>query len=174
MTGLSGVLATCNTNLSGININSKHRLNWKIECNESIKSISIETSEDAVHFNTLQAINKIATSFSYEPFSNNNLYYRIKTITASEKTTYSNTLLLRGVEKTTSAFTVSTFTQNHISIQAAANYQYLLSDATGNSILKGNGSMGFNKIDITNKPSGTYVLQLQGQNKAQSVWIIKQ
>jgi hypothetical protein len=122
----------------------------------------------------MQAINKTATSFSYEPFSRNNLYYRIKTISASEKTTYSNTLLLRGIEKTSSAFTVSTFTQNDISIQAAANYQYLLSDVTGNNILKGYGSIGFNKINISNKPSGTYVLQLVAQNKAQSVRIFKQ
>jgi hypothetical protein len=174
MTGLSGVLATCNINLTGFNDNSKHRLNWAIQCNESIKSISIETAADAVHFNTIQAINKTATGFTYEPFSRNNLYYRIKTVTASERITYSNIILLRGVEKARTVFTVSTFTQNDISIHAAEVYQYLLSDATGNSILKGNGGMGFNKIDILNKPPGTYVLQLLGQNKAQSVRIIKQ
>ena len=174
MTGLSGVLATCKINLSGSNINSNHRLNWIIQCNEAIKSVSIETAVDAIHFNTIEASTKTATSFSYKPFCSTNLYYRIKTITASENVAYSNTILLRGEEKLTSVFTVSTFTQNYISIQATATYQYLLSDATGNSILKGNGGIGFNKINILNNPSGAYVLQLLGQNKATAVRIIKQ
>ncbi len=174
MTGLSGVLATCKINLIGTHQVSKHRLNWAIQCNESIKTVNIETSSDAVRFNNLQAINKTATNFTYEPLNNNNIYYRVKTITASDKVAYSNTILLRGKESKEMQFTVSTFTLNDISIQAEAAYQYLLSDANGNSILKGNGSTGFNKINISNKPSGTYVLQLLSKNKPASFRIIKQ
>jgi hypothetical protein len=90
------------------------------------------------------------------------------------KTVYSNTISINGVNNSGAVFTASTFIRNEITVNAAENYQFLLCDIRGNAIARGNGRAGFNKVDMSRLPGGIYVLQLLSNNRRQTERIIKQ
>lgn len=153
---------------------NKHNLNWSIVADEAIRSIEVESSSDGVHFTNLfdAAIN--AKNFNYAPLRITDLYYRIKVNSVTNQTVYSNTVLLRGVNKATKLFDVSTFIHSQITVNASDKYQYQLSDVNGNMMAKGNGTAGFNTLDVNRYPSGMYILQLVNNNETQTERIIKQ
>ncbi|MFZ4059511.1 MAG: T9SS type A sorting domain-containing protein, partial [Ferruginibacter sp.] len=170
-----GTLPIRNVSLSGRVDKSKHALNWSITADEAIKNISIETSTDGIRFNTLNTLsNGVATNFNYTPYQHQDLYYRIKVTSVLNQSVYSNTVVLRASSKADQLFTVSTFVTNQITVNAATNFQYQLTDIKGNVISRGNGMQGFNQIDLRNATSGMYVIQLIGNNQQQVERIIKQ
>jgi len=102
------------------------------------------------------------------------LYYRLKVTSVIDQTAYSNVVALKSTEGAGKPYTVSTFVKQHITVNAAENFQYLLSDINGRTIAAGKGTMGMNMIHLTNQPAGMYVLQLVGPGAKQSERIIKQ
>jgi hypothetical protein len=172
LSGLYNVLPVCNVILNGVTKNNIHQLNWTIDCNETISSIVLQSSADAVYFTN---VNNVSTqhNFSYAPNRQTDLYYRLQVISLSGKTVYSPTILLKKPLHT-KAFTVSTFVTNSISIIANGNFKYQLIDIAGNKIITGNGIGGFNNIDMQNKPAGTYILSLSGGGETKTEKIVKQ
>ena len=83
-------------------------------------------------------------------------------------------IALRGTGKTENIYTVSTFVTSQIAVNAAQSFQYRLVDANGRIHATGNGVQGFNRIDLTGKASGMYILQLYNSLGVQSERIIKQ
>jgi hypothetical protein len=162
--GLMGVLSACKIQLSGTSEKNNHRLQWGVVCNEQVKSTSIQTSTDGVHYNTIHTVSGNIHSFAYVPFTTGDLYYRLKTTTISDQTAFSNTVFLKKTGKATSNFKVSTFVQQDIIVNAATNFQYQLSDANGNKLIIGSGSAGFSNINVGRYPRGIYILQLINSN----------
>ena len=162
--GLMGVLSSCKVQLSGISEKNNHRLQWGVVCNEQVKSTAIQTSADGIHYNTIHSVSGTTHNFAYVPFATNDLYYRLKTTTISDQTAFSNTIFLKKTGKATSNFKVSTFVQQHIIVNAATNFQYLLSDANGNKLMIGAGNAGISNINVGLYPSGMYILQLISSN----------
>ena len=162
--GLMGVLSTCKVELSGISEKNNHRLQWGVVCNEQVKSTAVQTSADGIHYNTIHFVSGTTHSFAYVPFVTTDLYYRLKTTTVSDQTAYSNTIFLKKPVKSNSNFKVSTFVQQDIIVNAATNFQYLLSDVNGNKLMMGAGNAGFSNINVGNYPRGIYILQLIGCN----------
>jgi hypothetical protein len=76
--------------------------------------------------------------------------------------------------KAAADFTVSTFVHSQLTITATSNYQYRLSDINGNTLAAGSGRQGFNQLNMDNRPSGVYILQLVNNNQQQTERIIKQ
>ena len=98
----------------------------------------------------------------------------MKVTSVIDQTAYSNVVALKSTEGAEKRFNVSTFVQQDIKINAGENYQYLLSDINGRTIATGKGTMGMNTVNLSNQPSGMYVLQLVGPSAKQSERIIKQ
>ena len=171
--GISGVLPICSVSLTGSVHQNKHQLNWSLICNETIRNVSIEASQDGTNFYSINNVDYRQTSFNYLPNQHNDVYYRLKITSSSLKIVYSNTILLKKVNQVNN-FIVSTFVSNIISINAAENFQYHLLDVNGNSIAKGSGTAGFSKINMSAKVSGIYILQLAGSSQQQTERIIKQ
>ena len=112
--------------------------------------------------------------FSYIPFNTGMLYYRLKVTSVIDQTAFSNIVVLKASGKTDKLFAVSTLVQHEITVNAFDNFQYRLSDANGRLIEIGNGTTGMNRINVNNKPSGLYILQLFNNNERQTERIIKQ
>jgi len=173
ITGISGVLPICDAQLSGAVNQNKHQLNWTMIFYETISNISIQASKDGINYNSLNTVSSRQTSFSYMPTLHSDIYYRLKISSTSGKVNYSNTIQLKKVAGV-SSFIVSTFVRDAVSISAAENFRYRLMDANGNLVNKGSGTAGFNKINMAGKPTGMYILQMEGSGQQQTERIIRQ
>ena len=170
----SGALPIHDVILSGKTEKNKHILNWRIIADEPVKSIVVETSADGSNFNQLTTVAPAVDKFSYLPYKDNSIFYRLKVTSVINQTVYSNTLVLKDAGNTDKVFNVSTFVQNEITINAAANFQYIISDINGRIITTGSGVKGFNKVNISNQSNGMYVIQLFNKDERQTERIIKQ
>jgi len=168
------ILPIHNILLTGRLDQNKHHLKWSIIADEPIKNIEVQSSEDGVHFTSLNTVNNAATSLSYAPYKTTDLFYRIKVTSILNQSAFSNTIQLKAALAQTTKFKVSTFINNKMTIRAPENYQYLVSNIGGNLIAKGNGQAGFNEVDMSRYPGGIYVLQLLNNNEKQTERIIKQ
>ena len=174
ITGFLSPLTIHNVSLAGNTDQAKHILNWNINADEPVKSQTIEWSEDGNIFKALTTPATISKSFSYIPYNENTLYYRLKVTSVLNQTVYSNVVALKSVGKNNHPFMVSTLVQNDITVNAEENYQYRLLDANGRLIATGNGSRGFNKINLNSLASGLYIIQLYNNTQKQTERIIKQ
>jgi hypothetical protein len=174
LTGTAGALPIHDVALTGNTDNNKHNLAWKIIADEPIKTIEIESSTDGRNFSSLNYVDPTAAKFSYQPYQNNNIYYRLKVTSVLFQTVYSNTIILKASSKSEHSFSVSTLIQSDISVNASENYQYRLNDMNGRVIAIGKGVGGFNKINMSNQPGGMYILQLMGSTTQQTERIVKQ
>jgi len=102
------------------------------------------------------------------------VYYRLKATSILGQTAYSNTIALKGISNTGKYFSVYTLVQNEVSITAAGNYQYLLHDVNGRTVVSGTGVKGINTVNVSNLPGGMYIIQLFSDNEKQTERIIKQ
>lgn len=174
MTGFRGALAIHDITLSGSVNKNKHSFNWNVVADEPIKTQVLEMSADGRNFAALNTINAARNSFEYTANQNRTLYYRLKVTSVIDQTAYSNVVALKSTEGAGKSFNVSTFVTQQITVNAAENFQYQLSDINGRAIVTGKGTMGMNTIYLSNQPSGLYVLQLVGSGARQSERIIKQ
>lgn len=175
ISGVQGTLPIRQVSLTGKVDKPKHNLNWNIITDDPIKLITVESSTTGSNFGTVNTISGTANSFVYMPFQRNEIYYyRLKVTSILNQTVYSNTIVLKADEKTAQSFGVSTFVRNQITVTAADNYEYHLSDINGNTIAQGKGKQGFNQVNIDHQPAGMYILQLVSNNEKQTERIIKQ
>ncbi|MEJ7588549.1 MAG: T9SS type A sorting domain-containing protein [Ferruginibacter sp.] len=159
--------------LTGTTEKNKHMLAWIIITDEPVTWITVESSSDGSHYAPLNTTSGAAGKFVYTPFQKNALYYRVKALTRSNQPVYSNTVLLQEANMQGKIFTVSTHNQNRVTVNAAQKYQYVLHSANGNTVAKGNGSEGFNQLDIGLLADGIYLLQLISNGHHHAERIIK-
>lgn len=174
ITGLKGILPIHQVKLTGKLDKNRHNLNWDIISDDPIKSVTIESSTNGSNFNSITTIRGTGNSFEYIPFEYTEIYYRLKVTSVTNQIVYSNIIALKATEKAGQSFKVSTFVRNQITVTATNNYQYQLSDINGNTIARGNGTQGFNQLNIDRQPAGMYILQLLNNNEKQTERIIKQ
>ncbi len=174
MTGFNGPVPIHDISLNGNTNNDKHALNWRIIADEPIKEQVLEVSSDGTTFKPLSTFNAITKTFTYAPYNNSTLYYRLKVTSVIDQTAYSNIVALKSTGNPDKPFAVSTFTTADITVNASENYQYRLSDANGRMIATGTGTKGINKVSMNNASAGLYIIQLSSSNHKQTERIIKQ
>jgi len=174
ITGFNGPVPIHDVALTGNTVKNKHNLSWNIIADESIKSQVMEVSEDAVRYTRLSDFTPSTKGFSYAPYQNSTLYYRLKVTSVINQTVYSNVVALRAAGNQEKLYSVSTFVHDEIVVNAAENYQYRLSDANGRLVATGNGTKGVNRINVNSIPGGMYIIQLVNNNQKQTDRIIKQ
>jgi hypothetical protein len=172
--GFRSALPIHDVSLSGTVSKNKHQLSWNIISDEPVRSVEVEVSNDGSNFNAVNTVGATSRNFSYTTFDNAIKYYRVKATSVIDQVVYSNVIALRSNEKETQAFTISTFVTQQLSVQAAENFQYKLLDLNGRTLAVGRGNKGYNIIDMSNKVSGSYVIQLFGITQKQSERFIKQ
>ena len=172
--GASGPLPIHDVTLSGNTDKGKHNLNWKITADEPIRTIVIESSTDGINYRPLASVTPTSTKFSYASYVSNTIFYRLKVTSVLDQTVYSNTIAIIGASSTDKSFYVSTLVQSEITVNAPANYQYVLNDMNGRIIGRGIGIKGVNRINISNQQTGMYFIQLFNIDKRQTERIIKQ
>lgn len=173
ITGSFSGLPIHEVKLAGTVEKGSHLLNWNIIADEPVKTIEVQSSEDGSNFSTITGVSASATKFAYQPFKSNTIFYRLKVTSVLNQTAYSNTVSLKGTDAAGS-FKVSTLVHDQIVINAAANYQYILSDISGKIISTGNGLKGINRVDVSGQSGGMYIIQIVNNDTRQTERIIKQ
>jgi hypothetical protein len=174
ISGTSGTLPIHDISLTGSVVKGIHNLSWRIISDEPIRSVVVERSEDGSVFAPLTTLDGNASNFSYSPYDNNTLYYRLRVTSTTGQGLYSNILSLKGATNTGKLFSVSTLIHDEITVNASANYQFLLSDANGRMLKSGSALKGINHINVSNQPLGMYIIQLFTNSERQTERIIRQ
>ncbi len=174
ITGLQGTLPIRSVKLTGFTEKNKHHLTWSVISDEAVKSITLQLSSTGNNFTEVTTSGGMANSFLYTPLLQGEIYYRMKATSVLNQTIYSNMVVLKTTENTAKLFSVSTIVHNQLTVNAANNYQYLLTDINGKSISQGKGRQGFNEVNMYHQPAGMYILQLISNNEKQTERIIKQ
>jgi hypothetical protein len=174
ITGSFSGLPIHEVKLNGTTEKNNHNLNWNIKADEPIKTIEVQASNDGTSFNALTTVAAVSTKFSYQPFKNNTIFYRLKVTSVLNQTVYSNTIVLKGAADAENSFKVSTLVHDEIVINAAGNYQFILSDINGKTMNTGSGLKGINHVNVSNQAGGMYIIQLFNNDKRQTERIIKQ
>jgi len=158
--------------LSGKTDNEKHILSWNIITEESIKSLSLESSSNGTIFTTLSTFSPGTNAFNYVPLIKDNIFYRLKVISQKDQIAYSNVISLKATE-TGKIFTVATLVRSEITISASENYKYQLADMSGRVLKTGNENAGVNNINVNNYPNGIYFLQIISNSQRTTQRIVK-
>ena len=174
ITGSFSGLPIRDVRLSGTADKGKHMLSWNIVADEPIKTIEIQTSNDGTNFTRLADAAATSTKFSYLPFKNSTVFYRLKVTSVINQTVYSNTIALKAEGDNQRLFRVSTLVNNEIIINADLNYQYTISDMNGATISIGKGLKGTNRVNVSNLSRGMYIIQFFNNIQQQTERIIRQ
>lgn len=153
---------------------NKHDLNWNIISDDPLRGIELQSSSDGINFNAITSTSADARNFTYDPYTNNSIYYRLRVTSMVYQVAYSNVIVLKSLNSNEKRTTVSTYVNDEIMINAPNNFSYMLSDVSGRLISKGNNNAGINKINIRNAPNGIYVIQIISDRERLSERIIKQ
>ncbi len=147
--------------LNGNNTKGKHELDWSIVADEEIESITIEISEDGKSFSKLQEVTGTSRSFTYQPITSGNRYYRLHVVTASQLKYYSNIITIKSTSDD-DKFSIlnNRITNNEIVVHSKGNYNYRLLDMGGRTIQGGRMNIGFNRIASPTLKSGMYLIQI--------------
>ncbi len=173
-TGLNSALPIRNVSLSGNNFNGKHNLSWNIISDEPIKTITIESSNNATHFTAVNQLAGMQNSVTMNAAAGKITYYRIKVISVPGQVVYSNTIALKESAGADNIFSVSTFIKNEISVTASHPYQFQLYTSNGTVIHTGTAKAGRNSINMLNNPPGIYFIKLTTDNSYKTERIIRQ
>jgi hypothetical protein len=168
----ASVLPIHDVSLSGNTDRNNHILSWNIIADEPIQKQEVEISSDGLSFRPLIEVNTYSKSYSYLPGVSGMLYYRLKVTSVIQDVAYSNIIALKATGK--ALISVSTFAQHDIVVNAGSQYQYQLMDMNGRILSRGRESAGMSRINISNLPSGIYILQTLSNNERQTERIIKQ
>lgn len=174
LTGFAKELPVCSVSLAGKTESEEARLNWSLTCYQTLKSISVQSSADGIYFTDISTVDVRQNDFSTSASQQNDLYYRLKITSITERIVYSNTVLLKKLIPQSKSFKISTFVTSDLIINAPENFQYYLMDINGNGIQKGSGSAGTSRISMAGKAAGMYILQVFSNSGKQSARLIKQ
>jgi hypothetical protein len=158
--------------LSGKADKDKHILNWNIISDEPVSSLTLERSTNGTNFTTLAKVPQGSQSYSYTPSINNNIYYRLKAVSATDQAIYSNVISLK-LNDANKLFKVSTMVYSQVTVNALEDYNYKLTDMSGRIMQNGKGKSGINNINISNNPNGVYLIQIISNTQRLTERIVK-
>ena len=176
--------------LSSFSVNSKNNdavLNWNVENQDANSNyFGIERSTNGTDFTQIGIVNATSSSkASYSYTDNNNLsgavYYRIKMVDKDGQFAYSD---IKSVEFANRGFAVSLYpnpvqslTKLNITLDEAQVIKVTVNDALGNRVkqLEITGQKGANEktLDLSNIPTGSYMIRIQAGQNNKTLPVIK-
>lgn len=172
--GINSALPIKAVTLNGNNLNGTHNLNWSIITDDPIKTITVENSTDGVNFSNVAQLGADKKTVALNAAAAAITYYRVKVVSVPGHVVYSNIIALKESAGANNIFSVSTFIQNEISVNASRPYQFQLYNSSGILLRTGTAKAGLNSINMHNAPSGIYIIKLQDEKSYKTERIIKQ
>jgi len=177
--------------LSTFNINAKNNsalLNWAVENQDATSSyFAIERSTNGTDFNQIGTVNATSDSQASYSYTDNGInlsgtvYYRLKMVDKDGQFTYSD---IKSVQFKNLSFAVNlypnpvqNFTKLTVALDEAQVIKVSVNDALGNIVqqLQITGLKGMNEktLDLSNVPSGTYMIRIQAGQDIKTLSVVK-
>ncbi|MDE3183570.1 MAG: T9SS type A sorting domain-containing protein [Bacteroidota bacterium] len=177
--------------LSTFNVNAKNNdalLNWTVENQDATSSyFAIERSTNGTNFNQIGTVNATSVSQASYSYTDNTInlsgtvYYRLKMVDKDGQFAYSD---IKSVQFANSGFAVTlypnpvqSFTKLNITLDQAQVIKVSVNDALGNIVqqLQITGLKGMNEktLDLSNVPSGTYMVRIQAGENSKTLSVVK-
>lgn len=150
----------------------RHLLFWTIKSDESLSTINIECSDDAVWFRPLTITQGGSNAFSYQP-ATSAMYYRLKA-TGAQGVYYSNTIHLTGDEQKTGIRLLSAVVKDAAVFTSNIVCAYEVYDVQGKLFCKGWTVKGTNRVNLQRAPAGILFIRLSDGTHTQVEKLIKQ
>lgn len=154
------VMAVQKLELKGTTADDQHKLVWDLVCDEGIRTQTLEVSYNGHDFKNLTSLTTDSRKFTYNPLQQSNAFYRIRIETVTGSISYSNIVEIKQTGTKNNIVLKSTLISDKIEMNSDRAYQYILTDMNGKILRKGNGSAGYNVINIPNSPDGVYIVQI--------------
>lgn len=146
--------------LKGTLLQDKHHMSWIIDADEKVVKQVLEVSNDGTSFRILSDSQIDLRSFVYIPNSGGMFQYRLNVTFDNGRQYYSNVVAMRQNDSSPRPRLLNNLvSSNVISVSSPGTYTYLLFDANGKEIKKGQIVNGINKIEINNLPRGMHLLR---------------
>ena len=164
--------------------NTSTGLSWRVDANAEFQSYTLQRSEEGTPFMDVSTLNGEPGKTSYTFYDNHpgkDNFYRLKLVSFSGSTTFSQVIELSGAEMTSFANLAPSITDRGVtnlllSLGKESNIVYLVTDISGRVIarnilhlVKGQHSL---PVDISRMPAGIFFVRVtdgQGFNKVMTL-----
>ncbi len=160
--------------LKGISDNGQHRLNWVIDADEVIVKQVLESSEDGVNFQPVTETSASARNYNYTPRSTAVTLYRLNVTFDNGRSYFSNTIALKNTSNAKPQLLTTVIRKNELSVTSPGAFEYLVADFGGRTIAKGMIPKGSSSIQLTNLPSGAYMVKFSNGDEQYVEKFVKQ
>lgn len=167
------LLPVKNLHFSGTVDNNKHQLSWSFDAGETIKQTVIESSADGQHFSTLASVNPAIKTFSYQPLSNETIYYRLKIITTGNEQLLSPNIISLKSKTLPGKVRVINNVGSNITINSSDNFIYQLFTTGGQLVGSGKLVAGVNQVPAAGA-KGMLLLHCSNGNQSFTQKLIKE
>ncbi|HJS54153.1 MAG TPA: zinc-dependent metalloprotease [Chitinophagaceae bacterium] len=150
-----------------------HSLNWFIDANESVIKQVIEVSDNGINFVALDQPDNTLRSYSYRPFNNKPLLYRMHVTFDNLKEHYSNVLAVRPGRSAKPQLVGNIISANSLTVNSPGNYNYQIIDQSGRMLGKGTLEKGYSSIQAGNINNGIYIIRFTDGEQQWSEKFIK-
>lgn len=156
-----------NMQLTGrVNNNEQHTLNWNIEADEPLRTIELQYSADGVRFSRLTNPTAKTGSFTFNPFTNGTVYYRMMAWLRDGSSKTSPVITLLSAQRKP-VEVLNNQAGSELLVGSTGTYRYEIYDLAGRIVNKGTLSSGLNKIPVEATRRGMYVFK--GFNSTESI-----
>lgn len=136
-----------------------HSLSWLIDADEKVMNQVIEVSGNGISFTALDQPDNSLRSYSYRPFDNRPLLYRIHVTFDNNKELFSNVIAIKQGKTAKPQLVGNTIAGSMLTVNSPGNYSYQLIDQSGRMLSKGKIEKGYSSISTGNINYGIYIIR---------------
>ena len=136
-----------------------HSLSWLIDDDEKVIKQVIEVSGNGINFTALEQPDNALRSYSYRPFDNKPLLYRMHVTFENNKELYSNVIAIRQDKTIKPQLVGNTVAGTTLAVNSPGNYSYQVIDQSGRMLSRGKIEKGYSSISTGNINYGIYIIR---------------
>ncbi|HVZ56931.1 MAG TPA: zinc-dependent metalloprotease [Chitinophagaceae bacterium] len=149
--------------LSGMVSGSRHELSWTIRAEEQVTAQTLEVSADGSHFIPLASPAPGDRSYGYLPQPGQRLLYRLRVDFDNGSSYYSNVVSLQAEGETARPRLAGNVAERgELTVNSPGTFGYEVLDLAGRALVRGQLSIGQNRISLPASTTGLYLIRFSG------------
>ncbi|MBK6384910.1 MAG: T9SS type A sorting domain-containing protein [Chitinophagaceae bacterium] len=149
-----------------------HQLNWIIDADETIIKQVLEYSTDGISFSSLNDVGTAFRNYSYRPWHNTAIQYRLHVYFNNGRDFYSNIITLRIVNDARPKL-IGNIISSSIMVSSPGTFQYSIYDLNGTILIKGKVEAGTSSVMLPYLAAGMYFIRFSKGEEIYTEKLIK-
>jgi hypothetical protein len=150
-----------------------HALNWSYVTSVDVTGFEVQSSDDGVNFARLVTLPTTQRTMNYTPLSGKRIFYRIKGVTADERSYYSNIISLQPGQGRPFQL-LNNFATGTVQVNSTGQYNYQLFTENGQLVQSGTLQPGYNNISLRTGAKGLLLMRIFAENQYWSEKLVRQ